>query len=91
MTHINLVTLRRRSNSPRIPQQECHPLSNLVHLLRLAVLTPMLLTVATKTTSRCGMLPWLRNKGVSRLKVSSDKKSNITAGRESGLLKLHRG
>ena len=69
-TPTNLVTPSSNSNSLRILRQACHRLSNLHNLV---VLIRTLLTVAIRTTSRCGMRPWLRNKEVNHLKVSSDK------------------
>ena len=79
-TLINLAIPNSNSISLRILRQACHRLSNLHNL---AVLIRTLLMVAIRTTFRCGMRPWLRNKEVNHLKVSSDKSEPLRHNRDT--------
>ena len=78
-TLINLITLPN-SSSQAMAQLECHPLNSLICLLKQAVWTRMLHMAATKTIYRCGMLPLLRSKEVSHLKVSNANSSDLITG-----------
>ncbi len=75
-TPINLATPHSNSNSNnlRILRRGCLQLSNPHSPV---VLIRTLLTAAIRATFRCGMLRWLPNKEVSRLKVSSDKQTPL--------------